>query len=138
MSGPLAFIIPATELNVRVSRASGAGGQHVNKTSTRVALTWNIRESAVLSEEQRERLLRKLASRLHEDGSIRVVASDTRSQYRNRVLAEERLNELVRRALEPPKPRKKTKPTAASKERRLQEKRLRARKKAERRGLPEE
>ena len=91
--------IPRSELDVRVSRASGAGGQHVNKTSSRVEIFWSIAGSRVLSDEQRARLLDKLSSRLTTEGSIRVVASDMRSQGRNRDLAEERLAELVRRAL---------------------------------------
>ena len=85
--------IPRSELDVRVSRASGAGGQHVNKTSSRVEIFWNIAASRALSDEQRARLLDKLSSRLTTEGSIRVVASDMRSQSRNRDFAEERLAE---------------------------------------------
>jgi len=95
--------IPRSELDVRVSRSSGAGGQHVNKTSSRVEIFWNITGSRALNDEQRARLQSKLVSRLTSDGSIRVVASDMRSQSRNRELAEERLAELVRRALVVPK-----------------------------------
>ena len=79
--------IPRGELDVRVSRSSGAGGQHVNKTSSRVEIFWNIERSPVLNEEQRERLRTKLSSRLTSDGSVRVVASDMRSQIRNREVA---------------------------------------------------
>jgi ribosome-associated protein len=125
--------IPRSELDVRVSRSSGAGGQHVNKTSSRVEIFWNIRDSRALSEDQRERLLGKLSSRLTSDGSVRVVASDMRSQARNRELAEERLAELVRRALVIPKKRRATKPTHASKEARLESKKLRSHKKKLRR-----
>ena len=125
--------IPRTELDVRVSRASGAGGQHVNKTSSRVEIFWNVLGSRALSEEQRNRLREKLASRLTSDGSVRVVASDMRSQSRNRELAEERLAELVRRALVVPKKRRATKPTKAAKEARLESKKRHSTKKAERR-----
>ena len=125
--------IPRSELDVRVSRSSGAGGQHVNKTSSRVEIFWNIRDSRVLSEDQRERLLGKLSSRLTSDGSVRVVASDMRSQSRNRELAEERLAELLRRALVVPKKRRATRPTNASKEARLESKKLRSHKKKLRR-----
>ena len=104
--------IPRSELDVRVSRASGAGGQHVNKTSSRVEIFWNIPGSRALSEEQRSRLMEKLASKLTTEGSIRVVASDMRSQSRNRDLAEERLADLVRRALIIPRKRRATKPTS--------------------------
>ena len=121
--------IPRGELDVRVSRSSGAGGQHVNKTSSRVEIFWNIQTSRALSDEQRTRLLDKLSSRLTTEGSVRVVASDMRSQSRNRDLAEERLAELVRRALVVPRKRKPTKPTRAAKEARLESKKLHSNKK---------
>jgi ribosome-associated protein len=124
--------IPRGELDVRVSRASGAGGQHVNKTSSRVEIFWNIPASRALSEEQRARLLDRLSARLTTDGSIRVVASDMRSQSRNRGLAEERLMELVRRALLVPRKRKPTKPTRAAKEARLETKKRHSNKKRDR------
>jgi ribosome-associated protein len=125
--------IPRTELDVRVSRSSGAGGQHVNKTSSRVEIFWSIAGSRALSEEQRARLQDKLASRLTTEGSIRVVASDMRSQSRNRELAEERLAELVRRALIVPRKRKATRPTRAAKEARLDSKKRHSTKKRDRR-----
>jgi ribosome-associated protein len=125
--------IPRSELDVRVSRASGAGGQHVNKTSSRVEIFWNIPGSRALSEEQRFRLTEKLASKLTTEGSIRVVASDMRSQSRNRDLAEERLADLVRRALIIPKRRRATKPTRAAKEARLESKKRHSTKKRDRR-----
>jgi ribosome-associated protein len=124
--------IPRGELEVKVSRSSGAGGQHVNKTSSRVEIFWNVRTSSVLSEEQRARLLDRLASRLSTEGSIRVVASDMRSQSRNRELAEERLTETLRRALLVPKKRRATKPTRAAKEARLESKKRQSHKKRER------
>lgn len=126
--------IPRGELDVRVSRSSGAGGQHVNKTSSRVEIFWNIPASRALTEEQRARLLDKLSSRVTTDGSIRVVASDLRSQSRNRDLAEQRLADLVRRALIVPRKRKPTKPTHAAKEARLDSKKKHSNKKRERRG----
>ena len=126
------FSIPRGELDVRVSRSSGAGGQHVNKTSSRVEIFWNIRASSALTDEQRARLLDKLSSRVTTEGSIRVVASDLRSQSRNRDLAEQRLAELVRRALVVPRKRKKTKPTRAAKEARLDSKKKHSNKKRDR------
>ncbi len=90
---------------------------------------WNITGSRALTDEQRTRLLDKLSSRLTTEGSIRVVASDMRSQSRNRELAEERLAELVRRALVVPRKRKPTKPTRAAKEARLESKKLHSNKK---------
>jgi ribosome-associated protein len=125
--------IPKTELDVRVSRSSGAGGQHVNKTSSRVEIFWNIVGSRAVSEEQRARLREKLASKLTTEGSIRVVASDMRSQSRNRELAEERLADLVRRALVIPRKRRATKPTRAAKEARLDSKKRHSTKKRDRR-----
>jgi ribosome-associated protein len=125
--------IPRTELDIRVSRSSGAGGQHVNKTSSRVEIFWNIVGSRAISEEQRGRLREKLASRLTTEGSIRVVASDMRSQSRNRELAEERLADLVRRALVIPRKRRATKPTRAAKEARLDSKKRHSTKKRDRR-----
>jgi ribosome-associated protein len=126
--------IPRNELDVRVSRASGAGGQHVNKTSSRVEIFWNIPASRALDDDQRTRLLDKLSSRLTTEGSIRVVASDMRSQSRNRDLAEERLVELVRRAWMVPRKRKPTRPTRAAKEARLETKKRHSNKKQQRRG----
>lgn len=124
--------IPRSELDVRVSRSSGAGGQHVNKTSSRVEIFWNISSSRAVSDEERARLLSKLGSKLTTEGSIRVVASDMRSQSRNRELAEERLAELVRRALVIPRKRRPTRPTRASKEARLDEKKRQSSKKRDR------
>ncbi len=125
--------IPRTELDVRVSRSSGAGGQHVNKTSSRVEIFWNIVGSRAVSEEQRTRLREKLASRLTTEGSIRVGGSDMRRQSRNRELAEERLADLVRRALVIPRKRRATKPTRAAKEARLDSKKRHSTKKRDRR-----
>jgi len=124
--------IPRDELDVRVSRSSGAGGQHVNKTSSRVEIFWNVEKSRAVTEEQRNRLREKLASRLTVDGSVRVVASDTRSQTRNRELAEQRLAELVARSLIVPRKRKATRPSKAAKEARLEAKRRQSSKKRER------
>src|SRR5215208_1028087 len=102
------LVIPNSELDVRASRASGAGGQHVNKTSSRIEITWNVRDSKALSEEQRAVLSDRLASRLSMDGAVRVVASESRSQRQNRERAERRLADLIRRALTIPKTRKPT------------------------------
>jgi len=111
---PSAFEIPPGELTVRASRASGAGGQHVNKTSSRVEVVWNIAGSRALTPQDRAWLLRKLGSRLSADGSLRVVASDTRSQLRNREIAMERMADVVATALVRPKKRKATKPSRST------------------------
>ncbi|HUQ98808.1 MAG TPA: alternative ribosome rescue aminoacyl-tRNA hydrolase ArfB [Gemmatimonadaceae bacterium] len=125
--------IPRSELDFRASRSSGAGGQHVNKTSSRIEVFWNPLSSRALTDEQRERLRHKLAGRIAADGTIRVVASDMRSQSRNRDLAEERLADLIRGALIVPRKRRATKPTRAAKEARLEEKKRLSHKKRERR-----
>jgi len=125
--------IPRAELGVRATRASGAGGQHVNKTSTRVEITWNVSSSQALGDEDRARLITRLASRLSDDGELRVVASDTRSQLQNRDLAETRLTDMVRRALVIPRVRRKTRPSRAAKQARLDDKRKLSEKKRVRR-----
>jgi ribosome-associated protein len=130
--------IPESELVVRASRAGGAGGQHVNKTSTRIEVVWNIRTSNAITEEQRDRLLARLAPRLSSEGEIRIVASEMRSQRQNRERALERLHEVVSWALEVPKTRKRTKPTRASKEARLASKRRRSERKTNRRVAADE
>ncbi len=121
--------IPRDELTVRASRAGGAGGQHVNTSSTRIEVVWGVASSRALDEVQRSRLLAKLASRLDADGRVRVVSSARRSQRQNLEAAEDRLAELVRRALAMPKRRVATRPTRGSVERRLDEKRRRAERK---------
>lgn len=132
------FVIPRAELDFRTSRSSGAGGQHVNKTSSRVEISWNIARSAVLSDEQRERLITRLGSRISEEGAIRVVASETRSQLRNRETAERRLGETIARALLVQKKRKATRRPRAANEARLTEKKKHSDKKRDRqRRIPE-
>ena len=117
--------IPATELSYAASRASGPGGQHVNTTESRIQLRWNVAETRALTDAQRARVLRAFASRLTDAGEL-ILASDAhRSQRRNREEVRQRLAQLLREALVPPKPRKKTRPTAASRQRRMEEKRQR-------------
>lgn len=128
-----ALTIPRAELSFRASRAGGPGGQHVNTSSTRVELLWDLTHSAAVSDEVRARLLTKLASRLDADGMVRVVASDRRSQAQNRESAASRLAEIVRHALVVPKKRRPTRPTTASREQRLSDKRQRSNRKRDRR-----
>ena len=117
---PEGLLIPADELVERFSRSSGPGGQSVNTTDSRVELAFDGRASSVLTPDERERV-----------GSIRVVASENRSQHRNRVAARERLAAAVRAALAPPAPaRVPTKPSKASRRRRVEAKRRRGQTKA--------
>jgi ribosome-associated protein len=118
--------IPRDELSIRASRSGGAGGQHVNTSSTRIELLWNIAGTRALPESVRDGVLLRLSSRTNADGVIRIVSSEHRSQLRNRQAAEERLVKLVRSALTVPRARRKTGPTRASKEARLQAKKRRA------------
>jgi len=109
------------ELQWKAVRASGPGGQHVNKTSTAVELRFDVRSSPALPEPVRARLYGLAGSRLTQDGVLVLVAQGSRSQEMNRQEALERLFDLIREAAKPPPPpRKKTKPTYASKVRRLQ------------------
>jgi ribosome-associated protein len=124
--------IPRSELVTKASRSSGAGGQHVNKTSSRIEISWNIARSGALSDEQREMLMTRLVSRLSTEGAIRVVASEMRSQRQNRDRAEVRLADLVRRALVVRKKRKPTRRPRRADEARLASKKLHSQKKRER------
>lgn len=125
--------IPRSELVFRATRSGGPGGQHVNTSSTRIELLWSVTATSALDEAARQRVTSRLGSRMDAEGNLRVVASEHRSQLRNRETAEERLVELVRSALLVPKVRKKTKPSRAAKARRLDEKKKKSRKKADRR-----
>jgi ribosome-associated protein len=125
--------VPRSELVQRASRSGGAGGQHVNTSSTRIELLWDFQRSSVLDESQKARIRAKLAARIDSDGMLRVVAGNRRSQLQNRMAAEERLAKLVRDAMHVPKRRRPTAPTKASRERRLDQKRQHARKKEGRR-----
>ncbi len=125
--------IPRAELEFQATRSGGPGGQHVNTSSTRVELRWNVARSRVLDDAERERVLDKLASRIDSEGSVRVVASASRSQRQNRAAAEARLAELVRGALAVPRRRLKTRVPRAAKEARLADKRRRGERKRSRR-----
>ena len=103
--------IDEQEFEVLTTTSRGPGGQHVNRSETRVVLRWNVLESASLTEEQRARLLEKLGSRISREGVLQVAAEDHRSQTRNRELARERLADLVSDALRQERQRKPTRPT---------------------------
>jgi ribosome-associated protein len=128
-----ALLLPLTELEFRATRSGGPGGQHVNTSATRIEVWWDVRSSAALTEQQRAQLLARLSGRLDSEGRLRVVASESRSQLRNREAATERLRDLVASALAVRKPRKRTKPSRAAKAARLEAKRRRSALKHDRR-----
>jgi ribosome-associated protein len=120
-------LLPFSEIEMRVSRSSGPGGQHAQKSSTRVEASFDVEASSALTETQKRRVAAKAGN------VLRAVAQDERSQSRNRELAVERLVEKLRAALAVPRRRVATKPSAKARQRRLDEKRRRARAKALRR-----
>jgi ribosome-associated protein len=117
-------LLPASEIELRVSRSSGPGGQHAQKSSTRVEAVFDVESSCALSEVQKRRVVARAGP------VLRAVAQDERSQSRNRELAIERLVEKLRAALAVPRRRVATSPSAGARERRLDEKRRRGRTKA--------
>jgi len=117
--------IPAAELSESFARSGGPGGQHVNKTETKVELRWSIAQTTALSEVDRAWLLERLADRLTAEGELVVVAGDERSQSRNRAEARRKLAALVREALRRPRRRRATRPTRSSIERRISDKKHR-------------
>jgi ribosome-associated protein len=120
-------VVPMTEVVVRTSRSSGPGGQHANVTASRVEASFDVHASRALSPEQKARIAARLGPR------VTATAQDTRSQLRNRELALERLAERLAGALEVRRPRRKTRPTAASQRRRVEGKRRRGETKRARR-----
>jgi ribosome-associated protein len=112
--------IPLAEIELRASRSSGPGGQHANVTASRIEAVFDVEASTALSDAQKSRVMARCGPR------VTAVAQDARSQARNRELALERLAQRIARALEVQRPRTVTRPTAASRRRRLEDKRRRA------------
>lgn len=128
--------IPESELQIDFVRASGAGGQNVNKVSTKVQLKWNVSRSSIFSPEEKAKIRTFLANRMNEEGEVVMSSQETRSQLQNKERVVERLNELVAKALIPVEKRIPTKPTRSSQQKRLDSKQLRSRRKQERRTAP--
>lgn len=117
--------VPESELELSAARSGGPGGQSVNTTSSKIELRWSVPDSAALNATQRARVLEKLASRLTNDGVLVLQGSEHKSQHRNRAAVIARFQAIVGEALEPPKQRRRTRPTRGSKERRIQAKKQR-------------
>lgn len=127
--------IPRAELTYRATRSGGPGGQHVNTSSSRVELAWNVDASPSVTEEQRALIKAKLGNRINSEGVMLLSGSESRSQHQNKEAVTARFAELVAQALVVPKVRRKTKPSRASKEARLQEKKQRSQTKRMRGGI---
>jgi len=125
--------IPANEIRVSFARSSGAGGQNVNKTSTKVVIHWSIGLSHVLTSEEKMRVREKLANKINSNDEVVITSEEERSQPQNRALAIARLQELIAKAMYVPKKRRPTRPTKASKEKRIESKKIHSRLKARRR-----
>lgn len=117
--------ISEAELGFTASRSGGPGGQHANKTSSRVTIEWSVAGSSCLNDWQRERLLSRLSTRINSDGVLQLDVDETRSQYQNRVLARIRLAALLVHALKVEKRRVATRPGKNARERRLTSKKRR-------------
>lgn len=116
------IVIPEAELEITTSRAGGPGGQHVNKTDTRITVRWNINTTTALSDEQKQRVLQNLASKVTSEGDFLVHNSASRSQQQNKKMAFDQLAQEIRKALHVPKKRMKTKVSKSAKEARLRKK----------------
>jgi ribosome-associated protein len=124
-------VLPRSEIELRTSRSSGPGGQHAQKSETRVEAVFDVEASSALSDAQKRRVVAKAGP------VLRAIAQDERSQLRNKDLATERLVESLRKALRVPRRRVPTKPSAASRERRLEQKKRRSQVKRLRRQPPD-
>lgn len=118
-------VIPGSELEERATRSSGPGGQSVNTTDSAAELRWAFADSVALSEAEKQRVRDNLGSRITDDGTFIIRASEHRSQHRNRAAARDRLAEMLATAIEPPKVRRRTRPSRAAKRRRLENKKHR-------------
>lgn len=128
--------IPESELTYRFSRSSGPGGQHVQRSDTRVELLFDVGHSPSLTEEQRERIMQRLPNHIDGEGTLRIVSSETRSQFENRQTAIKRFQALLAMALRREKRRLATKPSAAAREQRLKAKKITSQRKQGRRSVP--
>jgi ribosome-associated protein len=119
--------VPEHELEFRASRSGGPGGQGVNTTASKVELRWDVEATQALAGWQKDLVRERLGNRMTDDGVLIIQASEERSQHQNREAAKARFRSLVGEAIVPPKRRKRTRPSRASKRRRLEDKRHRGR-----------
>ncbi len=131
------LVIPGREIELAFTTSGGPGGQHANRSSTRVELAWNVERSAVLSPEQRRLICAYLKGRIDSSGTLRLASDTHRSQLRNREDVIERLATLIGRALVPRRTRRATKPSRAVREKRLTAKKRRGETKRRRRSVDE-
>lgn len=124
-----------TEIHFKASLSSGPGGQHVNKVNTKVELRFNIDDSKVFSDKEKDVLKEKLANKINNDGYLGLSSQSERTQLKNKEKALEKFFLLLEKALKPVKKRKPTKPTEASKEKRLMEKHIQSEKKSGRKDV---
>lgn len=129
--------VPENELVITFARSSGAGGQNVNKTSTKAIIHWSVKNSSAFSNEEKQRIREKLTNKLNNEDEIVVDSEEERSQPQNKEIAITRLNNLVINALHIPKIRRPTRPTRSSKLKRLAGKKIRSQIKLDRRTVIE-
>lgn len=129
------LVLPLSELKFSFVRSGGPGGQHVNRSNSKVELQWNVAESVTLSDRQRQLLLERLASYITKHGVLRLSADNSRSQFRNRATVIRRLKLLVEQALRPQSKRRPTKQSKGYHEHRLKEKKSHSEKKERRKKI---